>query len=41
MKNVPNNLNNLQSKVDKLDVAKLEPTPVDLSKLSNVVKNVS
>ena len=29
----------MKSKVDKLDTGKLEITPVDLSKLSNVVKN--
>ena len=29
----------MKSKVDKLDVAKLVPVPVDLSKPSNVVKN--
>ena len=29
----------MKSKVDKLDIGKLETTPVDLSKLSNVVKN--
>ena len=29
----------MKSKVDKLDVAKLVPVPVDLSRLSNVVKN--
>ena len=29
----------MKSKVDKLDVGKLETTPVDLNKLSNVVKN--
>ena len=39
MKNVPTNLRNLKSKVDKLDIGKLETTPVDLRKLSNVVKN--
>ena len=38
-KNVPFNLSNLKSKVDKLDIDKLAPVPVDLSKLSNVVKN--
>ena len=32
-------LANLKSNVDKLDVDKLELIPVDLSKLSNVVKN--
>ena len=37
--NVPTNLSNLKSKVDKLDVDKQVPVPVDLSKLSDVVKN--
>ena len=32
-------LSNLKSKVDKLDVDKLVPLPVDLSKLGDVVKN--
>ena len=36
---MPTNLSSLKSKVDKLDIAKLEPFPVDLSKLSAVVKN--
>ena len=31
------NLANLKSKVDKLDVDKLKPTPTNLSKLSDVV----
>ena len=39
MKNVPSNLRNLKSKVDKLGVDKLVPAPADLSKLSDVVKN--
>ena len=39
MRNVPTNLNNLKSKVDKLDVDKLVPVPVDLSKVNHVVKN--
>ena len=39
LKNVLNKLNNLKSKLDNLDVDKLVPVPVDLSKLSNVVKN--
>ena len=39
MKNVPSNLSNLKSKVNKLDVNKLVPVSVDLSKLSDVVKN--
>ena len=38
-KNVLTNLRNLKSKVDKLDVNKLAPVPVDLSKISDVVKN--
>ena len=33
------NLANLKAEVDKLDIDKLVPVPVDLSKLSNVVKN--
>ena len=33
------NLDNLKTKVDKLDLDKLVPVPTDLSKLSNVVKN--
>ena len=39
LKNVPSGLRNLKSKVHKLDVDKLVPVPVDLSKLSDVVKN--
>ena len=39
MKNVPTNLRNLESKVDKLDADKLVPVPVDLSKLCDAVKN--
>ena len=39
MKNVTTNLGNLKSKVDKLDVDKLVSVPVDLSKLSDTVKN--
>ena len=38
-KNVPSNLSNLKSKLDKLHVRKLVPIPVDLSKLSDAVKN--
>ena len=34
------NLANLKAEVDKLDVDKLAPVPLDLSKLSDVVKNV-
>ena len=39
LKNVRNNFTNLKSKVDKLYFDKLVPVPVDLSKLSDVVKN--
>ena len=34
-----NLLSNLKSKVDKLDVDKLVPVPVDLGMLSDVVEN--
>ena len=34
------NLASLKTEVDKLDVDKLAPVPVDMSKLCNVVKNV-
>ena len=33
------NLSSLNTEVDKLDIGKLATVPVDLSKLSNVVKN--
>ena len=33
------NLASLKTEVDKLDIHKLKPFPVDLAKLSNVVKN--
>ena len=33
------NLTNLKTEVDKLDIDKLTTVPVDLRKLSNVVKN--
>ena len=36
---MPTNLNNIKGKVDKLDIGKLATAPVDLSKLSNAVKN--
>ena len=39
LQNKPSNLGCLKSKVDKLDTRKLETTQIDLSKLSNVVKN--
>ena len=38
-KNVPIGLSNSKSEVNKLDIGKLETTPFDSSKLSNVVKN--
>ena len=38
-KNIPSNLCNFNSNVDNLGVDKLVPVPVDLSKLSNVVKS--
>ena len=33
------NLSALKTEVDKIDVDKLNTTPIDLAKLSNVVKN--
>ena len=36
---IKSNLASLKTEVDKLDIDKLIPVPVDLSKLSNVVKN--
>ena len=39
LKNIPTNLSNLKSKVDKIHVDKLVPVHVDLSKLSDIVKN--
>ena len=36
---MPCGLSSLKSKVDKLDIGKLENTPVYLSKLRNVVTN--
>ena len=33
------NLGSLKTEVDKLDIDKLVPVPIDLSKLSDVVKN--
>ena len=38
MKNIPYNSKNLKRKVEKNDVYKLIPVPVDLNKLSDVVK---
>ena len=34
------NLANLKTEIDKLDINKLVPVPVDLSKLSDVVKKM-
>ena len=39
LKNVPNDFSSLKSMVDKLDIVKSGTTPVDLSKLSDAVKN--
>ena len=36
LKNVLSPISSIKSKVDKLDVAKLAPAPIDLSKLSDV-----
>ena len=36
---VKSNLASLKTELDKLDIDKLKPVPVDLSKLSDVVKN--
>ena len=36
---VKTNLASLKTKVDKLDIDKLAPVPVDFSKLSDVVKS--
>ena len=37
---IKKNLANLKTEVDKLDIDKLVPAPVDLSKLSDVVKRL-
>ena len=39
MIHVDTNLSNLKTEIDKLDIDKLAPFPVDLSTLSDVVKN--
>ena len=39
LKIVRSGLSNLKSKVDKVDIRKLKTTPIDLGKLSDVVKN--
>ena len=36
---MPSNLNNLKSKVDKLDIGKLQTNLVNLSKLDHILKN--
>ena len=38
LQNVPEDLRNLKSKVDKWNIDKLAPVHVDLSKLTSVVK---
>ena len=37
LENVSSSLNSLKTKVDKLDIDKLIPVPIDLCKLSDVV----
>ena len=39
MKNLATNLSKLKTKVDKLNVGKLVPVPLDVSKLNDVVKD--
>ena len=39
LKSLQTNLSNLKSKVGKLFIDKLAPVPVDLSKLSKLIKN--
>ena len=39
MNDVPSNFSNLKIKADKWDADKLAPAPIDLSKLTKVVKN--
>ena len=39
VKNVPGGLRSLKNKVYQLDVVKLLPVPVDLSKLNDIIKN--
>ena len=38
-RNVPTGLNNVKTKLDNLDVVELKSLPVDLKKLSDLVKN--
>ena len=40
LKNIPYSARNLKRKVEKIDVYKLVPVPVDFNKLSNVVKMI-
>ena len=40
LKNIPNDLRNLQTKIYKLDADKLAPAPVNLSKISDVGKTM-
>ena len=39
MKNIATNLNNLKREAHEIDVEKLVPVALDLSKLSDVIKN--
>ena len=39
LKSLPNNLRKLKTEADKLDIDKLVPVPIGLSKLSNLIKN--
>ena len=39
LKSLPNNLSQLKTEVDKLDIVELVPVTIDLSKLSTVIKN--
>ena len=39
MSKYASDLSSLKSKIDELDIGKLKTTPIDLSKLSDVVKN--
>ena len=38
-RNFPTGLNNVKTKLDNLDVVELKSLPVDLKKLSDLVKN--
>ena len=40
LKNIPYSSRNLKRKVEKIDVYKLVPVPVDLNRVSDVVKNI-